>query len=169
VKEGKRPDLNSGEYTLSPIMKEKRGVFVTLNKNGNLRGCIGHIQPREQLVKAVMDNAINSSMNDGRFRPVDADELEEIEIDISVLSPIKKISGVDKFIPGEHGIIIRLGGMSAVYLPQVATEQGWDREDTLSHLCNKAGLPSYAWKDESMEFFVFTAEVFHEEKNLVMK
>jgi len=169
VKEGKRPDLNSGEYTLSPIMKEKRGVFVTLNKNGNLRGCIGHIQPREQLAKAVMDNAINSSMNDGRFRPVNADELEEIEIDISVLSPIKKISGADKFIPGEHGIIIRLGGMRAVFLPQVATEQGWDREETLSHLCNKVGLPSYAWKDESMEFFVFTAEVFHEEKNLVMK
>ena len=169
VKEGKRPDLNSGEYTLSLIMKEKRGVFVTLNKNGNLRGCIGHIQPREQLVKAVMDNAINSSTNDGRFRPVDAGELDEIQIDISVLSPIKKISGVDKFIPGEHGIIIRLGGMSAVFLPQVATEQGWDREDTLSQLCNKAGLPSYAWKDESMEFFVFTAEVFHEEKTLVMK
>ncbi|MGR3176085.1 MAG: AmmeMemoRadiSam system protein B [Candidatus Scalindua sp.] len=169
VKEGKRPDLNSGEYTLSPILKEKRGVFVTLNKNGNLRGCIGHIEPREQLVKAVMDNAINSSMNDRRFRPVDADELAEIEIDISVLSPIKKISGADKFIPGEHGIIIRLGGMSAVFLPQVATEQGWDREDTLSHLCNKAGLPSYAWKDEKMEFFVFTAEVFHEEKTLVMK
>ncbi|MGR3301417.1 MAG: AmmeMemoRadiSam system protein B [Candidatus Scalindua sp.] len=169
VREGKRPDLNSGEYTLSPIMKEKRGVFVTLNKNGNLRGCIGHIQPREQLIKAVMDNAINSSMNDSRFRPVDAGELEEIEIDISVLSPIKKISGADKFIPGEHGIIIRLGGMRAVFLPQVATEQGWDREETLSHLCNKAGLPSYAWKDESMEFFVFTAEVFHEEKTLVMK
>ncbi|MBS1258334.1 MAG: hypothetical protein MAG551_01392 [Candidatus Scalindua arabica] len=164
VKEGKRPDLNSGEYMLSPIMKEKRGVFVTLNKNGNLRGCIGHIQPREQLVKAVMDNAINSSMNDGRFRPVDPDELEEIEIDISVLSPIEKISGADKFIPGEHGIIIRLGGMRAVFLPQVATEQGWDRDETLSHLCNKAGLPSYAWKDESMEFFVFTAEVFCEEE-----
>lgn len=164
VREGKKPDLNSGKYTISLTLKEKRGVFVTLNKNGNLRGCIGHIQPTEQLVKAVMDNAINSSMNDSRFRPVDADELAEIEIDISVLSPIKKISGADKFIPGKHGIIIRLGGMSAVFLPQVATEQGWGREETLSHLCNKAGLPSYAWKDENMEFFVFTAEVFHEDK-----
>ncbi|MFQ5786599.1 MAG: AmmeMemoRadiSam system protein B [Thermodesulfobacteriota bacterium] len=169
VKDRKKPDLNSGRYLLSPILKEKRGVFVTLNENGNLRGCIGHIQPREQLVKAVMDNAINSSMNDGRFRPVSEDELSDIEIDISVLGPIKKISGADKFIPGKHGIIIRLGGMRAVFLPQVATEQGWDREETLSHLCNKAGLPSYAWKDESMEFFVFTAEVFHEEKTLVMK
>ena len=169
VKEGKRPDLNSGEYTLSQTLKNKRGVFVTLNKNGNLRGCIGHIQPREQLFDAVIDNTINSSMNDGRFRPVSEDELPDIEIDISVLSPIKKISGAEKFITGKHGIIIRLGGMRAVFLPQVATEQGWNREETLAHLCNKAGLPSYAWKDEEMEFFVFTAEVFHENKNLAMK
>ncbi|MBC8555334.1 MAG: AmmeMemoRadiSam system protein A [Candidatus Brocadiales bacterium] len=169
VKEGRKPELNPGEYTFSQKLKEKRGVFVTLNKNGHLRGCIGHIQPREQLVKAVMDNTINSSMNDGRFRPVSEDELSDIEIDISVLSPIKKISGAEKFITGKHGIIIRLGGMRAVFLPQVATEQGWDREETLAHLCNKAGLPSYAWKDEEMEFFVFTAEVFHEDNNLAMK
>ena len=106
---GKKPDLNSGEYTLSQTLKEKRGVFVTLNKNGHLRGCIGHIQPREQLVNAVIDNTINSSMNDGRFRPVGEDELSDIEIDISVLSPIKKISGADKFITGKHGIIIQSG------------------------------------------------------------
>jgi len=169
VKEGRKPDLDFGKYTFSETMNEKRGVFVTLNKNGNLRGCIGHIQPREQLFNAVIDNAINSSMNDGRFRPVTEDELSDIEIDISVLSPIKKISGADKFITGKHGIIIHLGGMRAVFLPQVATEKGWDREETLAHLCNKAGLPSYAWKDEEMEFFVFTAEVFHEDKNLAMK
>ena len=169
VKEGKRPDLNSGEYTLSQTLKNKRGVFVTLNKNGNLRGCIGHIQPREQLFDAVIDNTINSSMNDARFKPVSEDELPDIEIDISVLSPIKKISGAEKFITGKHGIIICLGGMRAVFLPQVATEQGWDREETLAQLCNKAGLPSYAWKDDEMEFFVFTAEVFHENKNLAMK
>ncbi|MFV1977086.1 MAG: AmmeMemoRadiSam system protein B [Candidatus Scalindua sp.] len=166
---GKKPELDSGKYTLSQTLKEKRGVFVTLNKNGHLRGCIGHILPREQLFNAVIDNTINSSMNDGRFKPVSEDELSDIEIDISVLSPIKKISGAEKFITGKHGIIIRLGGMRAVFLPQVATEQGWDREETLAHLCNKAGLPSYAWKDEKMEFFVFTAEVFHEDKSLAMK
>ena len=108
-------------------------------------------------------------MNDGRFKPVSEDELPDIEIDISVLSPIRKISGAEKFITGKHGIIIRLGGTRAVFLPQVATEQGWNREETLAHLCNKAGLPSYAWKDEEMEFFVFTAEVFHEGKSLAMK
>jgi len=169
VKEGKMPDVNSEEYAFSNKLKEKRGVFVTLNKNGHLRGCIGHILPREKLFEAVMDNTINSSMNDGRFRPVSKEELTEIEIDISVLSPIKKISGADKFIPGKHGIIINLKGMRAVFLPQVATEQGWGREETLAHLCNKAGLPSYAWKDEEMEFFIFTAEVFHEDKNRLAK
>jgi len=169
VKEGRKPELNPGEYTFSQKLKEKRGVFVTLNKNGHLRGCIGHIQPREQLFNAVIDNTINSSMKDGRFRPVGEEELSDIEIDISVLSPIRKISGAEKFITGKHGIIISLGGMRAVFLPQVATEQGWDREETLAHLCNKAGLPSYAWKDEEMEFFVFTAEVFHEDKSLAMK
>ena len=169
VKDGKKPDLSSGEYTFSNNLNEKRGVFVTLNKNGNLRGCIGHIQPREQLFNAVIDNTMNSSMNDGRFRPVSERELSDIEIDISVLSPIEKISGADKFIPGKHGIIIRLEGMRAVFLPQVATEQGWNREETLAHLCNKAGLPSYAWNDKEMEFFVFTAEVFHEDNSLAMK
>ena len=169
VKGGKKPEINSEKYTLSQTLKEKRGVFVTLNKNGNLRGCIGHIQAREQLINAVIDNTINSSINDARFRPVNEEELSDIEIDISVLSPIKRISGVEKFIIGKHGIIINLGGMRAVFLPQVATEQGWDREDTLAHLCNKAGLPSYAWKDKEMEFFVFTAEVFHEDKSLAMK
>ena len=166
---GKKPELDSEKYILSQTLKEKRGVFVTLNKNGHLRGCIGHIQPRERLFNAVIDNTINSSMKDGRFRPVGEEELSDIEIDISVLSPIRKISGAEKFITGKHGIIISLGGMRAVFLPQVATEQGWDREETLSHLCNKAGLPSYAWKDEEMEFFVFTAEVFHEDKSLAMK
>ena len=169
VKEKRMPDLNSGEYTFSNKLKEKSGVFVTLNKSGHLRGCIGHIIPREKLFEAVMNNTINSSINDERFRPVSEEELAEIEIDISILSPIKQISGADKFIPGEHGIIISFRGIRAVFLPQVATEQGWNREETLARLCNKAGLPAYSWKDEEMEFFVFTTEVFHEEKSLAMK
>jgi AmmeMemoRadiSam system protein A len=139
-------------------------VFVTLNKNGNLRGCIGHIIPKKPLILAVMDNTVNSLSNDMRFGQVNEDELEEIEIDISVLSSIKKIDTPENFIPGKHGIIIRKLGASAVFLPQVATEQGWNREETLCHLCNKAGLPSFAWQDDDMEFFVFSAEVFHENR-----
>ena len=164
IKERKRPDVNNGKYTFTQKLNEKRGVFVTLNKNGNLRGCIGHILPREPLFNAVMENTINSSTNDMRFMPVSEDELPDIEIDISVLSPIKKISGPEKFIAGKHGIIIRMLGAGAVFLPQVATEQGWDREETLCNLCRKAGLRAYAWKDDKMEFFVFTAEVIQENK-----
>ena len=156
------PDINSEKYTFTQKLKEKRGTFVTLNKNGNLRGCIGHIIPREPLFNAVMENTINSSTKDMRFTPVSEAELSDIEIDISVLSPIKKISRPEQFIPGKHGIIIRMGGMSAVFLPQVAAEQGWDREETLCQLCRKAGLPPYAWKDNKMEYFIFTAQVFHE-------
>lgn len=164
VKKRELPDINSGKYTFTQKMKEKRGVFVTLNKNGNLRGCIGHILPKEPLYNAVIDNTISSSSRDTRFPPVRKDELSEIEIDISVLSLIEEISGPEQFIPGKHGILIRLRGMGAVFLPQVATEQGWDREETLSHLCRKAGLPTYAWKDKDMEFSVFTAQVFHEKE-----
>jgi len=167
VEKRELPDIDSGKYTFTQKLKEKRGVFVTLNKNGNLRGCIGHILPRESLCNAVMDNTVNSSTKDMRFAPVSKDELSEIDIDISVLSPIKKISGLEQFIPGLHGIIIRMGGMNAVFLPQVATEQGWDKDETLNHLCRKAGLPVYAWKDEGMEFFIFTAQVFHEEKKKI--
>ena len=164
IKERKLPDVNNGKYTFTQKLKEKRGVFVTLNKNGSLRGCIGHILPREPLFKAVMKNIINSSTNDTRFTPVSEDELSDLEIDISVLSPIKKITGPEKFILGKHGIIIRMLGSGAVFLPQVATEQGWNREETLCHLCKKAGLPAYAWKDDDMEFFIFTAEVIYENK-----
>jgi MEMO1 family protein len=164
IKEKQLPDVNNGKYAFTPKLKEKKGVFVTINKNGSLRGCIGHILPREPLFKAVMENTVSSSTNDMRFTPVSEDELSDLEIDISVLSPIKKISGPEKFIPGKHGIIIRMLGSGAVFLPQVATEQGWDREETLCQLCRKAGLPAYAWKDNDMEFFIFTAEVFCEDK-----
>ncbi|MHC4183622.1 MAG: AmmeMemoRadiSam system protein B [Planctomycetota bacterium] len=129
IRERKLPDVNNGKYTFTQKLKEKRGVFVTLNKNGGLRGCIGHILPREPLFKAVMKNTVSSSTNDMRFMPVSEDELTDLEIDISVLSPIKKISGPEKFIPGKHGIIIRMLGSSAVFLPQVATEQGAKKQD----------------------------------------
>ncbi len=162
VKERKLPNLESEKYRLTQKLREKRGVFVTLNKNGNLRGCIGHITPNKPLILAVMENTVNSSTRDERFEQVNKNELEAIEIDISVLSPIRKIDTPERFIPGKHGIIIRKLHANAVFLPQVATEQGWDREETLCNLCNKAGLSPFAWQDDDMEFFIFSAEVFHE-------
>ena len=93
---------------------------------------------------------------------MEAKEVRDITIEISVLSQMKKINGPDEFIVGKEGILIRKGSASAVFLPQVATEQGWDRAETLCQLCRKAGLFPDAWKDDDMEFFVFTANVFHE-------
>lgn len=93
---------------------------------------------------------------------MDTKEVTDITIEISVLSHPKKIHGPDEFMVGKEGIIIRKGSASAVFLPQVAVEQGWDRTETLCHLCQKAGLSTDAWRDSGMEFYVFTADVFHE-------
>lgn len=156
----KRPDVTS--YHLSPRLKEKSGVFVTLKKNGELRGCIGHIQPRTALWHAVVENTISSAFSDHRFTPVKEEELKDIDIEISVLSPLRRISAPEEFKVGEEGVLIRLGRYGAVFLPQVATEQGWDRNQTLGNLCAKAGLPWNAWWNKDMEFYVFTVRVIHE-------
>ncbi len=166
TKTGTPPRLELIECALTPRLKEKCGVFVTLKKAGDLRGCIGHIIPKTSLFQGVIENTINSSSNDWRFNPVHAKEVSDITIEISVLSPLKKIQGPDEFTVGTEGIIIRRGPASAVFLPQVAAEQGWDKVETLRHLCQKAGLSTDAWKDDGMEFYVFTAEVFHEGKKL---
>ncbi|NUO07443.1 MAG: AmmeMemoRadiSam system protein B [Candidatus Brocadia sp.] len=162
VKTGVPPNLGRVNDKLTMRLKEKYGVFVTLKKYGELRGCIGHITPRTSLVQGVIENTINSSSNDWRFSPVDTKEVTDITIEISVLSHPKKIHGPDEFMVGKEGIIIRKGSASAVFLPQVAVEQGWDRTETLCHLCQKAGLSTDAWRDSGMEFYVFTADVFHE-------
>ncbi|HHT9159909.1 MAG TPA: AmmeMemoRadiSam system protein A, partial [Candidatus Brocadiaceae bacterium] len=162
TKTGVPPKFNQAEHALTPRLTDKYGVFVTLKKHGELRGCIGYIVPRTPLSQAVIENTINSSSNDWRFSPVEAKETSNITIEISVLSPLKKINGPDEFIVGKEGIVIRKGPSSAVFLPQVATEQGWDKTETLCQLCRKAGLSIDAWKNEGMDFYVFTADVFHE-------
>lgn len=153
----------TGEYSVfSEKFNEPRGVFVTLHKHGELRGCIGYIEPIKPLQQAVIDNAINSATQDPRFPQVSPKELPSIKIEISVLSVPSEIKVPDEFIIGKHGIIIRKGFRSAVFLPQVAPEQGWTREETLAHLCLKAGLSPDEWQKPGMRFFVFTADVFSE-------
>ena len=155
----------AGDYSVfSPKFEELRGVFVTLHKHGQLRGCIGYIEPIKSLHRAVIDNAINAAVNDYRFPRVETEELPDIDIELSVLTPPEEIKGSEEFIVGKHGIIIKKGFRNAVFLPQVAPEQGWDREETLTQLCLKAGLAPDEWKKEGMRFFVFTAEVFGEKE-----
>jgi len=152
---------------LKPVKKnglfiEERGVFVTLNKRGSLRGCIGHIYPMESLEKSVISNTVNAAVKDPRFPRVTELELAEISIEISVLTIPRKIANISEFVVGKHGIILVKGTNRAVFLPQVAPEQGWDRAGTLNNLSRKAGLPFNAWKEDGAEYFIFEAEVFHE-------
>jgi AmmeMemoRadiSam system protein B/AmmeMemoRadiSam system protein A len=146
---------------LTAGMKSVRGGFVTLNKRGDLRGCIGEIVPRREIWKAVREQALNAAFHDPRFSPVSADEVGEIEIDISILSPPKPVGSWREIVIGRHGMVLSKAGRSAVFLPQVATEQGWGIEETLTHLSMKAGLPSDAWRTGA-DYRVFEAQVIRE-------
>ena len=146
-----------------PVFKEKRGVFVTLKKNGHLRGCIGYIYPVAPLVEAVRRMAIESATGDPRFSPVSFDELKDIEIEISVLTVPKRVKSADEIVLGRDGVIVKRGFNQGVFLPQVAEETGWSKEEFLRQLCwQKAGLSPDAWKDPETELYTFQAEVFSE-------
>jgi AmmeMemoRadiSam system protein B/AmmeMemoRadiSam system protein A len=146
---------------LGPGAQQKRGVFVTLKKRGALRGCIGRMIPDKPLHELVGAVALQSALEDPRFRPVTLDELKDLEIEISVLTPMAPVPNADYIVVGRDGVLIRKGGLSAVFLPQVAPEQGWGRDEMLEHLCRKAGLPPGSWK-EGAQLLTFQAIVFSE-------
>lgn len=147
---------------LTARLSEKRGVFVTLHKKGQLRGCIGYVEPVKPLYEAVSDMAIAASTEDPRFPRVQPAELSDIDIEITVLSPLIRISDPQTVVVGKHGLVMRRGGRSGLLLPQVPVEQGWNREEFLAYTCLKAGLPKDAWKDKDTEIYIFTGEVFGE-------
>ena len=145
-----------------PALDEKRGAFVTLRAAGELRGCIGLIEPLRPLSETVRLMAVEAA-RDPRFPPLTLPELAGVTIEISVLSPPEKADAPERItIPGD-GVIVRRGPRQGVFLPQVADETGWDRETFLSNLCfHKAGLPPDAWRDRRTELYTFRAEVFSE-------
>ncbi|UCH93708.1 MAG: AmmeMemoRadiSam system protein A [Candidatus Aminicenantes bacterium] len=132
--------------TDNPKFLEKRGVFVTLHKKGDLRGCIGYALPIKPLIEAVVDNAISSATEDHRFRPVSVDELADIDIELSILTVPQKVKSYEDVVVGRDGIIISKSFMKGLLLPQVPVEQGWDLEQYISWGCRKAGLPADEWK-----------------------
>lgn len=145
------------------LLSQKRGAFVTLREAGELRGCIGNLASDEPLYLTVRDMAIEAAVGDPRFPELGLDELLDIEIEISVLSPLERISDPLAIKMGTHGVLLRKGAASGVFLPQVASETGWSREEFLSNLCaHKAGINPDAWKDNLSEIYIFTAEVFSE-------
>lgn len=142
---------------------EERAVFVTLHKDENLRGCIGHMHARMPLYKAVIEMSAASAFEDPRFPAIQEEELGEIKIEISVLSPMEKISDYRQIRMGIDGVWIKKGFLSGVYLPQVATDTGWDRETFLRSLCSsKAGLPEDAYKYPDTDIYIYQVEKFSE-------
>lgn len=150
------------DFKPSPAMMQKMGGFVTLTIDGDLRGCIGEIFPRRPLADVVRDHACDAAFNDPRFPPLTAAELSKVRIEISALTPPVPVASYGDIVIGRHGMFIELAGRSAVFLPQVAPEQGWDLPTTLTYLSQKAGLPPKAWQDPRAKFTVFEAVVFHE-------
>lgn len=146
-----------------PRFKEVSGVFVTLKKHGDLRGCIGMIEGRRPLGEGLQEMTVAAALEDTRFSPVKPAELPDIHVDISVLSPMIPVKDLSEIQVGRDGVLLRMGYHSGVFLPQVATEQGWDRDTFLENLCYKAGLPAGAHKDPAARLFRFTAEILEED------
>jgi MEMO1 family protein len=139
-----------------------RGVFVTLKKHGELRGCIGHIPSDMPMLSLVGRMALESALNDPRFPKVASSELRDLEIEVSVLTPPKPVNGPSDIVVGRDGVFLNADGTGAVFLPQVAPEQGWNRDQMLDNLCLKAGLPANRWRRAGVSYSTFQAEVFAE-------
>ena len=145
----------------NPTFIHDRGAFVTLNeKSGALRGCIGYVNPIKPLLHAVVEMSIACSTRDPRFHPVTSEELPNLDLEVSVLSPLEEIRDVEAIRVGEHGIMIKKGASSGLLLPQVATELGWDRYQFVKETCRKAGLESNAWKEPDAQLYIFSAQIF---------
>ncbi|HTP58894.1 MAG TPA: AmmeMemoRadiSam system protein A [Spirochaetia bacterium] len=147
---------------VTPALMIPCGAFVTLKSNGSLRGCIGRISSNRSLLQTVKEVAVSSAFEDPRFPPLTKSEWPSVRIEVSVLTPFKRVRDPQSVCVGTHGVMIRRGYSSGLLLPQVATEQGWNREELLTHACRKAGLPPEAWKDPATQIEVFSAMVFEQ-------
>jgi AmmeMemoRadiSam system protein A len=157
---GKKPPAVKGQGTL----EEKRGAFVSLKKRGHLRGCIGFIEGKKPLARTVEEMAVAAAFQDPRFPPLKKEELKDLRLEISVLTPLRKIADVGEIEVGTHGLYVRKGSRAGLLLPQVATEYGWERDTFLKETCRKAGLAPDAWRDPETEIYLFSADVFAEDE-----
>ena len=159
VRDGKTYECSTGGLE---ALAQERGAFVTLTKNGELRGCIGFVAPVKPLYLTVREVAAYAALRDNRFLPVTASELGDLHYEISVLSPLRRVMDIQEIRVGEHGLLIRERGSEGLLLPQVASDEKWDRGTFLQEVCHKAGLPGRAWQDAGADLFRFTALVFGE-------
>ncbi len=147
---------------IPPPLLEKRGVFVTLRASGRLRGCIGYVGPVMALYRAVIENALNAARRDPRFPAVTLEEAPNLKIEISVMTPPRRIENIEEIEVGRDGLILSRGVCRGLLLPQVATENNWDRETFLDQTCRKAGLAKDDWRADDTKIEVFSADVFSE-------
>jgi AmmeMemoRadiSam system protein A len=150
------PEVLDGPLT------ERRGAFVTLTIGGALRGCIGHVEGVEPLWQSVRDNTLAAAFRDPRFSPLDEAELERVAIEVSVLTPMRRVASPEEVVVGTHGLLIECGHRRGLLLPQVASDRGWDRDTFLDQTCRKAGLEPGCWRSSDTRIFVFSTERFGE-------
>jgi len=150
------------EEILSKSLNVSFGAFVTLHKNSQLRGCIGYVEGIMPVQRAVEEMAVSAAFDDPRFPSVDKTEIDDIEIEISVLSPLQSIKEIEEIKVGKHGLIIEQNLRRGLLLPQVAMEYEWDTITFLEQTCQKAGLASSAWQEETTKIQIFSAEIFSE-------
>ncbi len=144
------------------VLNEPRGAFVTLHALGDLRGCIGYVESALPLARVVEEVAEKAAFEDPRFPPLTPEEYPAVDVEISVLSPLRRIGSPGEVVVGSHGLLLEHGWHRGLLLPQVATEYGWDRTVFLENVARKAGLPATAWKDPSARIFIFTADIIRE-------
>ncbi len=146
----------------SPVLSQPRGVFVTLTRQGRLRGCIGYLEAAKPLLAAVQEMAAAAAFNDPRFPALRPEELADLELEISILTPMQPIKNIEDIQVGRHGLYLEQGPHRGLLLPQVATQYGWDRLTFLKQTCAKAGLPPDAWENPATRISIFSADIIHE-------
>ena len=161
-----RPARTSDVLATPPSQEllEPRGAFVTIRIDGDLRGCIGYMEPVLPLAEVVAEVAMKAALDDPRFPPLTTHELERADLEISILSPLRHIRGKEEVVVGTHGLMLEMGFGKGVLLPQVAVEYGWDAEEFLEAVSRKSGLHKLAWKEPDARISVFTAEVIDEKE-----
>jgi AmmeMemoRadiSam system protein A len=165
IKEKKYPSEKEIEsYDITPRIQEKAGVFVSLHKLGELRGCIGYVAETTSILQSVIENTVNAASKDYRFSPLEEDELDLVGIEISVMTPLTPVKDIETIVIGRDGLIIEKGFHRGLLLPQVAPEWGWDKYEFLEQTCRKAGLPSDAYLKKDVRILRFQAQVFGEKR-----
>jgi len=166
AREALRSHLSGRTLDLSLYKRESllrpAGAFITWKLDGELRGCIGNVIATGSLLEAVASNAVTAAVRDPRFEPVSMREAGELELEISVLTPMIEVTDLEEIVVGRDGLMVRLGARAGLLLPQVATEYGWDRQQFLEQTCSKAGLSRDAYRDPRCRLEKFSAEVFSE-------